>query len=169
MKIRGRLILFGYPLVEILLLWWIASITGWAIAIFLIIAGFPIGAALMRNAAAKASLIAATADKNKPQVARSAALMCGSGVLIMIPGFATDLLGAILLIPPIGNRAVRCIRVLDRAPHGAHAGLWQCTGFTGSQFASYVDGDVIRGVVIDEEDPDQPENGCPEGPPSIQS
>jgi UPF0716 protein FxsA len=167
MKIRGRLILFGYPLVEILLLWWIASITGWAIAIFLIIAGFPIGAALMRNAAAKASLIAATADKSKPQVARSAALMFGSGVLIMIPGFATDLLGAILLIPPIGNRAVHAF--------GSWIGLRMVrmpgfgnTGFTGSQFASYVDGDVIRGVVIDEEDPDEPENGGPEGPPRIQ-
>ena len=42
-------------------------------------------------------------------------------------------------------------------------------GFTGSEFASYVDGEVIRGIVIDEEAPVQPENGGPEGPPSIQS
>ena len=93
--------------------------------------------------------------------------MFGSGVLIMIPGFATDLLGVILLIPPIGNRAVHAF--------GSWIGLRMVrmpgfgnTGFTGSQFASYVDGDVIRGVVIDEEDPDQPENRGPEGPPRIQ-
>jgi hypothetical protein len=42
-------------------------------------------------------------------------------------------------------------------------------GFTGSQFASYVDGEVIRGVVISEEDPDQHENGGPEGPPQIKN
>ena len=168
MKIRGRLLLFGYPLTEILLLWWIASITGWAIAILLIIAGFPIGAALIRNAAAKASLIPVAADENKPQVARSSALMCASGVLIMIPGFATDLIGVILLIPPIGNRVVRALGSwiglrMVRMPGFGNA------GFTGSEFASYVDGDVIRGIVIDEETPVQPENGGPEGPPSIQS
>ena len=168
MKIAGRIALFGYPLIEILLLWWIASITGWGMAILLIIVGFPIGAALMRNAAAKASLIAATPDQNKPKAARSAALMFGSGLLIMIPGFATDLVGAILLIPPIGDRVVRAfgswigLRMV-RMPGFGNA------GFTGSQFASYVDGEVIRGVVINEQDPDEPEDGGPEGPPRIHS
>ena len=86
----------------------------------------------------------------------------------MIPGFATDLIGAILLIPPIGNRVVRAfgswigLRMV-RMPGFGNA------GFTGSEFASYVDGEVIRGIVIDEEAPVQPENGGPEGPPSIQS
>ncbi len=164
MKLRSRLILFGYPLVEILLLWWVASITGWGIAILLIVIGFPVGAALIRNAAAKATLIATTTDHNKPKVARSSALMFASGLLIMIPGFATDLIGAILLIPPIGNKVVKAF--------GSRIGLHMVrmpgfgnAGFTGSQFASYVDGEVIRGVVI--EDPDQHENGDPEGPPQI--
>ncbi len=166
MKLRSRLILFGYPLVEILLLWWLASITGWWIAILLIIVGFPVGAALIRNAAAKATLIATTTDHNKPKVARSSALMFASGLLIMIPGFATDLIGAILLIPPIGNKVVKAF--------GSRIGLHMVrmpgfgnAGFTGSQFASYVDGEVIRGVVISEGDPDQHENGDPEGAPQI--
>ncbi len=164
MKLRSRLILFGYPLVEILLLWWVASITGWGIAILLIIVGFPVGAALIRNAAVKATLIATTTDHNKPKVARSSALMFTSGLLIMIPGFATDLIGAILLIPPIGNKVVKAFgsRIwlgMVRMPGFGNA------GFTGSQFASYVDGEVIRGIVI--EDSDQHENGDPEGPPQI--
>ncbi len=164
MKLRSRLILFGYPLVEILLLWWVASITGWGIAILLIVIGFPAGAALIRNAAAKATLIATTTDDNKPKAARSSALMFASGLLIMIPGFATDLIGAILLIPPIGNKVVKAFgsrigQHMVRMPGFGNA------GFTGSQFASYVDGEVIRGVVI--EDPDQHENGDPEGPPQI--
>ncbi len=168
MKLRSRLTLLGYPLIEILLLWWIASITGWAITILLIIAGFPAGAALMRNAAAKASLIATTPDEHKPKVARSSALMFTSGLLIMIPGFATDLIGAILLIPPIGNRVVKAFGSwiglrMERMPGFGN------TGFTGSQFASYVDGEIIRGVVISEEDPDQHENGGIDGPPQIKS
>ena len=166
MKFGTRLILFGYPLVEILLLWWVASFTGWGIAILLIIAGFPAGAALMRNAAAKATLISTTPDTEKPKVARSAALMFGSGMLIMIPGFATDLIGVILLIPPIGNRVVRGLSSWIGLRMVSMPGFSNA-GFTGSQFASYVDGEVIRGVVINDEDVDPHENGGPEGPPRI--
>ena len=168
MKIASRLILFGYPLVEILLLWWVASMIGWGIAILLIIGGFPVGAALMRNAAAKASLVAATPDEHKPKVARSSALLFVSGLFIMVPGFATDVIGLILLIPPIGNRVVKAfaswigLRMVSMPGFGN-------AGFTGSQFAAYVDGEVIRGVVISEEDPDQHESGGPEGPPQIKS
>jgi UPF0716 protein FxsA len=167
-KIRSRLILFGYPLVEILLLWWVASMTGWGIALLLILAGFPAGAALMRNAAAKASLVAATPDEGKPKIARSSALMFVSGLFIMIPGFATDVIGLILLIPPVGNRVVKAFGAwislrMVRMPGFGNA------GFTGSQFASYVDGEVIRGVVISEDDPDQHGNGGPSGPPQIKN
>lgn len=166
MKFRSRLLLFGYPLVEILLFWWVASMVGWGIAILLIIAGFPAGAALMRNAAAKASVVATTPDSEKPKVARSAALMFVSGILILIPGFATDILGIIFLIPPIGNRIVKAFSSLIGARMVRMPGYGN-SGFTGSQFASYVDGEVIQGVVIREDDPDAHENGGPERPPQI--
>lgn len=168
MKISSRLLVFGYPLVEILLFWWVASIVGWGVAILLIIAGFPAGAALMRNAAAKASIVATTPDENKPKVARSAALMFVSGILILIPGFATDILGIIFLIPPIGNRLVRAFSSWIGARMVQMPG-YANSGFTGSEFASYVDGEVIRGVVISETDQDPTENGGPEGPPQIRS
>ncbi len=166
MKIRSRLLVFGYPLVEILLFWWVATITGWGIAILLIIAGFPAGAALMRNAAAKASAVATTPDENKPKVARSAALMFVSGLLILVPGFATDILGIIFLIPPIGNRIVKASSSWIGARMVSMPGYGNA-GFTGSQFASYVDGEVIRGVVISETDEDPHDNGGPVGPPQI--
>lgn len=168
MRIHSRLIVFGYPLIEILLFWWVASMTGWGIALLLIIAGFPAGAALMRNAAAKASMVASTPDANKPKVARSSALMFASGLLILVPGFATDVIGILLLIPPIGNRVVKAfsswigLRMVSMPGFGN-------AGFTGSEFASYVDGEVIQGVVINEEDLDQNENGGPEGPPQIKN
>ena len=166
MKFRSRLLLFGYPLVEILLFWWVATLTGWGIAILLIIAGFPAGAALMRNAAAKASVVATTPDEDKPKVARSAALMFVSGILILLPGFATDIVGIIFLIPPIGNRIVKAFSSLIGARMVRMPGYGNA-GFTGSQFASYVDGEVIRGVVIREGDLDQNENGGPAGPPQM--
>jgi UPF0716 protein FxsA len=167
-KLRSRLLIFGYPLIEILLFWWVASLTGWGIAILLIIAGFPAGAALMRNAAAKASVVSTTPDAEKPKVARSAALMFVSGVLILLPGFATDVLGIIFLIPPIGNRIVQAFSTIIGARMVRMPGYGNA-GFTGSQFASYVDGEVIRGVVISEDDPDEHENGGPFGPPQITS
>jgi UPF0716 protein FxsA len=166
MRIRSRLLLFGYPLIEILLFWWVASLTGWGIAILLIIAGFPAGAALMRNAAAKASVVATTPDEGKPKVARSAAVTFVSGLLILLPGFATDILGIIFLIPPIGNRIVKAFSSWIGARMVRMPGYGNA-GFTGSQFASYVDGEVIRGVVISEDDPDQHENGGPTGPPHL--
>jgi UPF0716 protein FxsA len=166
MKMRSRLVLFGYPLVEILLFWWVASLLGWGIAILLIIAGFPAGVALMRNAAAKAAVVATAPDGDKPKVARSAALMFVSGILVLLPGFATDIIGIIFLIPPIGNRIVKAFSTLIGARMVRMPGYGNA-GFTGSEFASYVDGEVIRGVVIREDDPDQNESGGPSGPPQI--
>ena len=105
-------------------------------------------------------------EQNKPKVARSAALMFVSGLLILLPGFATDILGVIFLIPPIGNRIVKAFSSLIGARMVRMPGYGNA-GFTGSQFASYVDGEVIRGVVIRDGDLDQKENGGPAGPPQI--
>lgn len=167
MRLGSRLLVFGYPLIEILLFWWVASMIGWGIATLLIAAGIPAGAALMRNAAAKASLVTVTPDQGKPKVARSAALMFISGLLILVPGFATDILGIIFLIPTIGNRIVKAFSSWIGARMVRMPGYGN-SGFTGSQFASYVDGEVILGVVLDPKVEGPDEEG-PEGPPQIKN
>ena len=150
-----RLLLFGYPLVEILLLWWVASMIGWGFALLLVLAGFPAGAALMRNAAAKAVTLSTSPESERPRIAQSTTGMFASGLLIMIPGFLTDILGLILLIPPIQSALFR------RAGNWIELRMVRVPGFN-----SYSHGEVIQGVVIEESEAH--ESGEEPGGPSPQ-
>lgn len=118
MGFRGRLLFFGYPLAEILVLWGVASIIGWGWALLGILAGIPIGFALMRNAGASATgLMQANAAGDQQRTMAMASSMTGqfvAGVLIAIPGYLTDVIGLALLLPgvrgAIGRRAIRRYR-----------------------------------------------------------
>lgn len=107
MGIKSRLLVFGYPLAEILVLWGVASIIGWGWALLGILAGIPIGLALMRNAGASAtSLMQANAEGDSIRARRIASSMSGqfvAGALIAIPGYVTDVMGIAILIPGVRN------------------------------------------------------------------
>ena len=134
-----RLLVFGYPLTEILLLWWVASLIGWGFALLLVLAGFPAGAALMRNAAAKAVTLSTSPESERAQIAQSTTGMFASGLLIMIPGFLTDILGIILLLRPVQSALFR------RAGNWIELRMVRVPGFQ-----TYAPGEVIQGVVIKE-------------------
>lgn len=127
MSLRRRLLVFGYPLAEILVFWGVATLIGWGWALLLLVLGVPAGWALVRNAGAEAAR--GRGDR---------ALVIGvSGVLLMIPGFLTDLVGLVLLLPPV-HRAL-----------GTRLRAWVQVspirmGFT----QGYAQGDVITGEVI---------------------
>lgn len=148
-----RLVFIGYPLTEFLILWWVASLIGWGFALLLVIAGFPAGAALMRNAAAKATTLQSAPDDQRPAIARSSTMMFLAGVLVLIPGFISDLFGFALLLPPLQ-------RVVAR-----YAGTWvgkrmtrvpgfNASGLSGEQFGFYAQGDVVQGFVVNPEESD---------------
>ncbi|MDA2989638.1 MAG: FxsA family protein [Actinomycetota bacterium] len=105
MGFKGRLLFFGYPLAEILVLWGVASLIGWGWALLGILAGIPIGFALMRNAGASAAgLMQANAAGDQQRAMAMASSMTGqfvAGVLIAIPGYLTDLIGLALLLPGV--------------------------------------------------------------------
>lgn len=107
MGIKSRLLVFGYPPAEILVLWGVASIIGWGWALLGILAGIPIGLALMRNAGASAtSLMQANAEGDSIRARRIASSMSGqfvAGALIAIPGYVTDVMGIAILIPGVRN------------------------------------------------------------------
>ena len=115
MGFKGRLLFFGYPLAEILVLWGVASLIGWGWALLGILAGIPIGFALMRIAGASAAgLLQANATGDAYRIGEMASSMTGqflAGVLIAIPGYLTDVVGLALLLPgvrkAIGRRAMR--------------------------------------------------------------
>lgn len=105
MKFTTRLVVFGFPLAEILVLWGVAAMIGWGWALLGILAGIPIGFALMRNAGASAqALIQASAqgdDTRARVLASSATGQFVAGALIAIPGYLTDVIGLVLLLPGV--------------------------------------------------------------------
>ncbi len=50
MTLRARLLLFGYPLLEVATAYAIAMWIGWGWMLLLLVAGIPVGFAFMRNA-----------------------------------------------------------------------------------------------------------------------
>lgn len=123
MTLRWRLLVFGYPLAEILVFWGVASLIGWGWALLLLVIGVAAGWALVRNAGAEAAR--GRGDR---------ALVLGvAGVLFMVPGFLTDLAALVLLVPPV-HRAL-----------GTRLRAW----VQGSPIRmGFAQGDVISGEVI---------------------
>ena len=72
-----------------------------------LLAGIPIGLALMRNAGASATeLVQANAAGDAQRVSRLASSMSGqfvAGALIAMPGYVTDVMGIAVLIPGVRN------------------------------------------------------------------
>lgn len=95
MNFRRRLVVFGYPLLEILTALGIGSLIGWGWMLLALVAGIPIGFAIMRNAAFGAKL---DLSQGQPPQGAHAATFVG-GLLIAIPGFLSDLVGLALVIP----------------------------------------------------------------------
>ena len=161
MSFRGRLLVFGYPLVEIVTAYLVAQWLGWGWMLLLLLAGFPVGFAVMRNAgdAAMADLERAARTGDQVDSGRHA-LGFVAGLLILVPGFWTDLAGLLLLLPPVQ----RLLRTRSRT--------WVEGRFTTIRMPGvrYPSGDVIQGTVIrhpeDADGPPTPDGGA-DGPRQI--
>jgi UPF0716 protein FxsA len=143
MGFKARLVFFGYPLAEILILWGVASLIGWGWALLGMFIGIPIGIALMRNAGASATVMMREANSDPQKAAAKAGASVGqflAGLLFIVPGYLTDLAGAALLIPgvrlAVGRRLTRSL--------GQQSWMTRMPGFPTS-------GDVIQGTVIVED------------------
>ena len=145
---RRRLLIFGFPVLELATAYLVAQIIGWGWMFLLIIAGIPAGFAIMRNSGDAAMRDAVRAQQSRQPISASRhALGFVGGVLIAIPGFWTDLIGLLLVIP--------LTQRLFRAP----ARRWFESRFTavrmpGIRFPG--EGDVIQGTVIHREDDEPP-------------
>lgn len=153
---RTKLIALGYPVVELIALWLVAQWIGWGSAILLLLLGIPVGFIVMGKASRK-----------RP-------VWFLAGLLVAIPGFVTDVIGLVLLLPPIQ-------RALER-----RGKAWLAANVTFLDFSQgvpqmrspYDSGEVIPGMVIHEDGTgpgdsrnDEPRNddGPPFGRPSIGS
>ncbi|MFI9273022.1 FxsA family membrane protein [Kitasatospora sp. NPDC052896] len=161
---RGRLrrllplLVTGWLLLEIWLLVQVAAVTGWFLVLALLVVGAALGGQLIKQAGRRA-FRAATAAFEQGTVPASGAAETGTsltvlaGLLLILPGFLSDLLGLTLLFPP--TRALWRIvgrRVADKALRTPAA--------AGDPFADALrlqeqlrihrpDGKVVQGEVVD--------------------
>lgn len=142
--IRRRLLVFGVPLIEVVTAYLVGLWIGWGWMLLLLIAGIPAGFAVMRNAGDAAMRDAALSQRTgRPIDASRHALGFVGGVLIAIPGFWTDLVGLLLVIP-LTQRLFR-----------TRARRWFETRFTTVRMPGIrypAGGEVVEGTVIHRED-----------------
>jgi UPF0716 protein FxsA len=138
---RSRLLLFGYPLLEVLTAYAVGLWLGWGWMLLLLLAGIPVGFAVMRNAgdAAMVDLQRAAQTGEEPDAGKHGLAFLG-GLLIMIPGFWTDLAGLLLVLPP----TQRLLRTRSRTWLSSRVMTVRMPG------VHYPGGDVIQGTVIQE-------------------
>lgn len=158
---RARLLIFGYPLLEVVTAYLVGLWIGWGWMLLLLLIGLPIGFAIMRNAgdAAMRDMTLAAQTGEVVDSGRHALTFVG-GLLFLIPGFWTDLLG-LLLVLPLTQRLFR-----------QSARTWASARFTtvrmpGVHYPS--SGEIIQGTVIraDPSRPDAPTPPSPANPPEL--
>jgi UPF0716 protein FxsA len=106
------LILIGVPVVEVFAFVEVGRAIGWLLAVALLFGTSVLGARLLliqgRSAIARVSL-AVSEHRAPARAAIDGALGFLGGVLLVIPGFVTDVLGALLLLPPTRTLARRWV------------------------------------------------------------
>jgi UPF0716 protein FxsA len=103
MMLIALVLLICWPVAELLVAIKVADAIGVLDTIVLLIAGWPIGVWALRSqgGAAWRRLGAAVSERRAPtrEVVDGALVLVG-GVLLIVPGFITDFVGIILLLPP---------------------------------------------------------------------
>jgi UPF0716 protein FxsA len=104
------LILIGVPVVEVFVFIEVGRAIGWLLAVVLLLGTSVLGAQLLRiqGRAAIERVSLAVSERRAPAGAViDGALGFLGGLLLVVPGFVTDVLGALLVLPPTRAQARR--------------------------------------------------------------
>lgn len=166
-----RFVPFALGVIELVALVLVANWVGFGWALLLLLGTSILGVALLRVEGLRAwqELRTAAADGRFPQdepesVEASSARMADtgarilSGVLLTFPGFVTDLIGLVLLIPPIrrgvGRRlAASAFRTFPARRGPGMGGLGRPGGQGGPGGSGVQHGVVVEGEVVDTDRP----------------
>ncbi|MEZ5116725.1 MAG: FxsA family protein [Candidatus Nanopelagicales bacterium] len=156
------IVLVVYPVTEIAVTVWVAGMVGWLAVLGMFTVGFFLGGLVMRwaGAAAAQSLRSASRTGELPAGAvGDHALLFLGGLLIAVPGFVTDVLGLLLVIPPT-RWAVAWLggRTIGRRLRARGYSVVSGTAPDGTRVTRVVPGDVIEGEVVEVHD-DEPGSG----------
>ena len=142
-----------YLIVEVAAIWAVASLVGALWTIVLLLAGALIGSWLARREGGKAIralMTAARAGRSGHQEVTDGMLVALGGLLIFLPGFVTDIIGLLVMVPPTRTLLRRAwLRRLER------------TVRVRSQRIVVVDGQVIHDTARHSDDVPTPERGMP--------
>ncbi|MGI8507455.1 MAG: FxsA family protein [Solirubrobacteraceae bacterium] len=97
------LLLILWPIAELFVAIEIANAIGVLLTVLLLIAGWPLGVWLVRaegRAAWRRLRAAVAADRPPAREVLDGALVMAGGALLIVPGFITDAIGLVLLLPP---------------------------------------------------------------------
>lgn len=153
------LLIAAWALLEIWLLTLVGHAAGGLTVFLVIVAGFLLGGAVIKRAGRRAwERLAAGARQEAPSASASAsrggdALTMLGGLLLMVPGPASGVLGLLCVFPP----TARLVRGAARSYLSRRAGPLG-DAFQGARTAAEQarmrrpDGRVVRGEVIDEEE-----------------
>ncbi len=133
-----RLLVFGYPLLEIVTFFAFVTWFGWGWALLISFIGIPIGWMVFRNAGRSAL---ASAKKNSAP-SRATTFQMLSGLLFMIPGFWTDVAALVLFIPQLQTRLAAPFTNINTPTGGMN---WRVRTWGNGP-------DIVQGVVIHEND-----------------
>lgn len=150
-----------WPIVEIALFIQIGGEIGIAATILWVLLSAVLGVWVMRRqgAAAMVDLQRAVEEFRDPgqPIAHGALIMLGGGLLVL-PGFFTDALGILLLIPPLRRLLLRS---LGRRVRVTSSGFGTGRHGTPRGRATVIDAEY---VVMEEDEPDEPPPSLPRGP-----
>ena len=156
----------AYVFIELMLLLWLATVIGWLAVFGITVAGFLLGLLVIRDASFNAAQLMNDANGGRQIPADRVSdigLKFLAGILILIPGLVTDVIGLGLLIP--------YVRKLARGWGARAFARWArtrnmsvvTTTVDGVTVTRVVPGDVVAGDVIkrttSDDDPNPPIRG----------
>jgi UPF0716 protein FxsA len=135
-----------YVIVEVLAVWAVASVVGALWTIALLLAGAVVGSWLARREGgrvARSFLASSQAGRSPHNEVTDGMLVAVGGLLILLPGFVSDLAGLLVLLPPTRGVLRRAwLRRLERMrPAGMRGPI--------RRGSVVVDGTVVDGTVVD--------------------
>ncbi|CAL9637544.1 hypothetical protein SUDANB105_06259 [Streptomyces sp. enrichment culture] len=152
----------AWLVLEIWLLTVVADAAGGFTVFLLLVAGFVLGAAVIKRAGRRAfqNLNEALQRGTAPSSGGGSGLMMLGGLLLILPGMISDVAGLLLLVPPLqkalGRYAERTVdRRLRRAAPGSLGDAFQQARM------HRPDGKVVQGEVIRDEPADAPREQYP--------
>ncbi|MFG2950127.1 FxsA family membrane protein [Streptomyces adustus] len=157
----------AWVVLEIWLLTVVAGATSGFTVFLLLLAGFVLGAVVVKRAGRRAfrNLNEALQGGGSPSKGGGNGLLMLGGLLLMIPGLISDALGLLLLIPPVQKVLARYAersfdRTLRRSAPGTFGDAFQQARIHRPD-GKVVQGEVIKGEVIRDEPGETPQGPRP--------